>query len=125
MAEHTRNVPVLNELREKAVRFLNDVTGSLGVWNMDQVSSYHLKSVKKDKMSELFQQSMSLLGEIVSVITTDFEMAPKSVKQQMFESQQTIIKLQSELIDCKNEQMETVKAPVIRTVRKFTVLLKN
>ena len=67
-------------------------------------------------MSELFQQSMSLLGEIVSVITTDFEMAPKSVKQQMFESQQTIIKLQSELIDCKNEQLESVKAAVTSSV---------
>ena len=116
MAENTRNVQVLNELREDAVIVLNAAVEALGVRSVGQVSSNHLKSLKKDKMSELFHQSLSLLADIVSEITTDFEMATKSVKQQMFESQQTIIKLQSELIDCKNEQLESVKAAVTTSV---------
>ena len=116
MSGDTRNVQVLNELKEDAVTVLNNALEALGARSVKSVSGSQLKALKKNKMSELFHDTLSLLADITSVITSDFAEAPNSVKRQMFESQQTIIKLQSELIECKNEQLESFKTVVTSSV---------
>ena len=57
-----------------------------------------------------------MLEDVTTVITTDFEMAPNCVKVQMFQSEQKIVKLQSDLIECRNEQLESFKTVVVSTV---------
>ena len=116
MSGDTRNAQVLNELKEDAVTVLNNALEALGARSVKCVSGSQLKALKKNKMPELFRDTLSLLADITSVITSDFAEAPNSVKTQMFESQQTIIKLQSELIECKNEQLESFKTVVTSSV---------
>ena len=72
----------------------------------------HFKALRKDKALELLYQALSVLDDVSIVFTTDFEMAPYCVKNQMFESEQKIVKLQSELIESRNEQLESFKAAV-------------
>ena len=69
----------------------------------------HFKALRKDKASELLHQALSVLDDVSIVFTTDFEMAPNCVKNQMFESEQKIVKLQSELIESRNEQLSLSK----------------
>ena len=61
------------------------------------------------------------LEEFTGVVSTDYKAASNSVKHQMFERQETIIKLQSQLLACKNEQLESlqtsVKSPVGESVK--------
>ena len=116
MSGDTRNAQVLNELKEDAVTVLNNALEALGARSVKSVSGSQLKALKKKKMSELFHDTLSLLADITSAITSDFAEVPDSVKRQMFESQQTIIKLQSELIECKNEQLESFKTIVTSSV---------
>ena len=54
--------------------------------------------------------------QFTGVVSTDYKMASNSVKHQMFETQETIIKLQSELLACKNEQLESLQTSVKSSV---------
>ena len=56
------------------------------------------------------------LEEFTGVVSTDYKVASISVKHQMFERQETIIKLQSELLACKNEQIESLQKLVKSSV---------
>jgi hypothetical protein len=93
MSGDTRNVQVLNELNEDVVTVLNNALEALGARSVKSFSGSQLKALKKNKMSELFHDTLSLLPDIISAITFDVAEAPNSFKRQMFKSQQTIIKL--------------------------------
>ena len=59
--------------------------------------------------------SLSCLNDFVEM-TTDFTCTTKCMKNELIESQQSIIKLQSELLVCKSEQMDSLKDAVETSV---------
>ena len=107
MAGNTTDIQVLNDLKEGAAN---------GVRSVRAISPSHFKALRKDKTSELLHLALSVLDDVSIVFTTDFEMAPNCVKNKMFESEQKIVKLQSELIESRNEQLESFKAAVISSI---------
>ena len=116
MAGNTTDIQVLNDLKVGAANVLNEIIRALGVRSMRAISPSHFKALRKDKASELLHQALSVLDDVSIVFTTDFKMAPNCVKNQMFESEQKIVKLQSELIESRNEQLESFKAAVISSI---------
>ena len=116
MAGNTTDIQVLNDLKEGAANVLNEIIRALGVRSMRAISPSHFKALRKDKALELLHQALSVLDDVSIVFTTDFKMAPNCVKNQMFESEQKIVKLQSELIESRNEQLESFKAAVTSSI---------
>ena len=80
-----------------------------------------MKSLLKDEACGFLQEALILLEKFCSTHGKDLYAGTNSVKHQMIESQNTIIKLQSELLDGKNEQLQmlqhTVKSSVDETVK--------
>ena len=107
MAGNTTDIQVLNDLKEGAAN---------GVRSVRAISPSHFKASRKDKTSELLHLALSVLDDVSIVFTTDLEMAPNCVKNKTFESEQKIVKLQSELIESRNEQLESFKAAVISSI---------
>ncbi len=118
MSEDTAGVEILQDVRQDAISLLEEVAAELDVSIVQDIGGFHMKKLKKDRMSILFRNALSSLYELTSLITTDFKTAASCVKTQMFESQQKIIELQSELLASKNEQLDSLKASVTSSVQK-------
>ena len=116
MAGNTSVEQALNDLKEDSAKFFDDFTSALGVRSTKTVSPSQFMALRKEEMSQLLHRAMLVLEDVTTVITTDFEMAPNCVKGQMFQSEQKIVKLQSDLIECRNEQLESFKTVVVSTV---------
>ena len=116
MAGNTSDVKYLTELKEEAGNLLNDSYEALGARTMRTVRASSFNSMTKDKMSELLHQALSVLEDFTMVLAPDFETAPNCVKNQMLDAQKTIVKLQSELLVSRNEQLESFKAAVSSSV---------
>ena len=116
MPGNTTVEQALIDLKEDSAKLFDDFTSTLGVRSMRTISPSQFMALRKEEMSQLLYRSMLLLEDVTTVITTDFEMAPNCVKAQMFQSEQKIVKLQSDLIECRNEQLESFKTAVVSTV---------
>ncbi len=113
MSDDTQNV---DTVRKDVNIFLEEACLELEVPSIGDLSPTRVPKLLKDTMAKLFYRSLLLLEEFVGVTTTDFKAATNTVKAQMIESQKTIIQLQSDLIECKNEQVESMKAAVKSSV---------
>ncbi len=101
----------------KDVNFLlEEACLELGVPSISELSPARVKKVVKDTLADLLFRSLLLLEDFVGVTTTDFKVATNTVKNQMIESQQKVIQLQSDLLECKNEQLESLKTAVKSSV---------
>ena len=118
MAGNISDAGFLTRLREETANSLNDAYQTLGARTMRTVRPSNFSSMSKDKMSEILHQALSVLEDFTITLAPDFETAPNCVKNQMFEAQNTIVKLQSELLASRTEQLESFKAAVSSSVGK-------
>ena len=68
-----------------------------------------MKQMKKDTACEILHDALRYIKEFSSLMCSNPKTALNSVKHQMLESQKIIIELQSELLDCKNEQLKSLQ----------------
>ena len=102
-------------VRRSCASFLDKVVQQFGVSRVGQLSSPILNKLKKDDLIDIVNNSLCYLNELVE-LTTDFRLTTKSMKNELIESQQSIIKLQSELLESKSEQLESLKVAVKSSV---------
>ena len=103
------------EVKQKCVTFLNETVDELGISRFDQVTLPVLKKLKREDMAGILLESLHCLNDL-TVSITDYTNSTTSIKTELFEAQQTIIKLQSELLACKNEQLDALKVTVKSSV---------
>jgi hypothetical protein len=83
---------------------------------MTDMSQHRVKLMKKDTACEILHDALRYLEELSSLMRSNPKTASNSMKHQMLESQKTIIELQSELLDCKNEQLKSLQNSVKSSV---------
>ena len=118
MAGNISDAEFLTRLKEETANLLNDAYQTLGARTMRTVRASNFSSMPKDIMTEVLHQALSVLEDFTMILAPDFETARNCVKNQMFDAQNTIIKLQSELLVSRNEQLESFKAAVSSSVGK-------
>jgi hypothetical protein len=106
----------INMLRDDAVELINKATKEMGVENLLKLSLWTVKQMKKEFVCDLLYEALGYLEEFTGVVSTDYKVASNSVKHQVIERQETIIKLQSDLLACKNEQLESLQTSVKSSV---------
>ena len=106
----------INMLRDDTVELLNKATKEMGVENLMKLSLWTVKQMKKEFVCDLLYEALGYLEEFTGVVSTDYKVASNSVKHQVIERQETIIKLQSDLLACKNEQLESLQTSVKSSV---------
>ena len=106
----------INMLRGDSVELLSKAMNEMEITAIGQLSPWRVKQMNKDTVCDLLHKALRYLEEFTGVVSTDYKMASNSVKHQMFETQETIIKLQSELLACKNEQLESLQTSVKSSV---------
>lgn len=109
------NEQEISDMKKGIVEFLDETVEQLGISDMGDISKPVLKKQKKDDLISIVRNSLGYLNDFMAMIT-DFRGAPTSMKTQLLESQQTVISLQSELLTCKNDQLEALKDSVKSTV---------
>ena len=102
-------------VRRSCASFLDKVVQQFGVSRVGQLSSPILNKLQKDDLIDIVNNSLCYLNDLVE-LTTDFRLTTKSMKNELIESQQSIIKLQSELLESKSEQLESLKVAVKSSV---------
>ena len=100
------------------VSLIDEACGELGISRLGQISNSVIMKQNKETLKNLLFNSLALIDQLAGLITTDFETTTGGVKSQMIESQQTIIKLQSELLACKDEQLDSLKVTVKSSVEE-------
>ena len=118
MPENTSDIQDedFNGARQGCVSFLDNTLKMLELDSVNKITRPHLlKKMKKDEMAEFLWDALGCLDDLVDC-TTDFRSATTSVKCQLIESQQTVIKLQSELLATKDEQLNSLKVTVKESV---------
>ena len=106
----------IKELCDDSVKLLTKAYSEMGIPGRNEMSPYQVKQLRKDTACEILYDALRLIEELSGVLCQDLKAASNSVKNQMLESQQTIIKLQSELLVSKNEQLETLQKSVKSSV---------
>ena len=106
----------INMLRDDAVELINKATKEMGVENLLKLSLWTVKQMKKEFVCYLLYEALGYLEEFTGVVSTDYKVTSNSVKHQVIERQETIIKLQSDLLACKNEQLESLQTSVKSSV---------
>ena len=105
------DVPDPTSVRKRFVDLLDAAMGKLGISRLGQLSLFALKKLKKDDIAQLLDESFFFLQDLVE-FTTDFKTTRKCMKKEFIESQQSVIKLLSELLVSKNEQLDSLKTAV-------------
>ena len=108
----------LDDLIQDSVLLLQTAKDDIGVpeLSMKKVAPNRFMQLNKDKLCALLCNSLNRLEDFTSVTSTDFRVAVDCVKHEVMESQKTIIKLQSELLDCKNTQLVSLQSSVKTSV---------
>lgn len=102
--------------KQECVYFLNESIRELGLSRFTDISLPALKKQSKDAMAEMLLTAMCCLNDLTTSVT-DYSNSTCSIKSELFEAQRTIIKLQGELIACKNEEVQQLKSSVEETVK--------
>ena len=104
-------------LIQGCVKLVDDAIVQLGIQRMGQLSGPVLNKLKKDDLVKMLHSTLRYLNEFAA-LTTDFTNTSTSMKTQFIESQQKIIELQSELLNCKDKQLESVNCAVKSSVKE-------
>ena len=115
MPQCTQDIVDPNTLKQKCVSFLNETVDELGISRFDQVNLPVLKKLKREDMAGILFESLCCLNDL-TVSITDYTNSTTSIKSELFEAQRTIIKLQADLLACKNEQLDVLKVTVKSSV---------
>ena len=103
-------------VKQECVYFLNESLRELGLSRFTDISLSVLKKQNKDAMAEMLLTAMCCLNDLTSSVT-DFSNSTGSIKSDLCEAQRTIIKLQGELLACRNEEVQQLKSAVEETVK--------
>ena len=76
-----------------------------------EISPYIVKKLLKDDLAEIAHNALCHLSDLVASIT-GHEGVPHCMKTEMIETQQTVTKLQSELLTYKDNELEALKSTV-------------
>ena len=115
MAESISDEEALVELRQVSVDLLEKIQAQLKITSMNQLCGMLVNKLTKDKIVPLFTNCLGLLSEYVAC-TSDYSNSTSSMKTELIESQKSVIKLQSELLKCKESQLNSLKDEVKETV---------
>ena len=112
---------VCNDLLESVSNWLQRaLEGHLCVDKVGELSLNKCKALRKDDMAELLWSALSFNSEQNDMIR-DLRTGAAEMKKQIIDAQATVIKLQSELLESKNQQLQllqnTVKSSVAETVK--------
>ena len=115
MSADVHDVPEYIEVQQHCVSFIDSTTAALGISRIGQISSPLLNKFKKNELVDLLIESLCFLSKLTDS-TTDFKSGTSSMKTALIESQQQVISLQSELLECKNEQLKSLNVAVKASV---------
>ena len=116
MAEDVQDIGDLGHVRHGCAEFLDSVVVQLGIKDLGDLSNPVLNKLKKANLVEMLHNSINLLEELTAC-TSDFRNTSSSMKTQLIESQRSIINLQSELLMCKNEKLESLDKAVKSSIK--------
>lgn len=105
----------VDKLRKDAISYIDESLEKLGVSAMEKLSQSHCMQLKKADLAHLAQYALVYLYDLTA-LTSDYRDAPDGMKVKYMESQHTVIKLQSELLTRKNDELEALKSTVKSTV---------
>ena len=117
MAGDIQDIESLGAVRRGCVEFLDSAVIQLRIKSLGELSGAVLNRLKKDKLANMLHESINLLEELTAC-TSDFTNTSSTMKTQLIESQSTIIKLQSDLIICKDEKLETLSGVVKSSIKE-------
>ena len=116
MAASIHDLHEPSNVKQECVYFLNESLRELGLSRFTDISLSVLKKQNKDAMAEMLLTAMCCLNDLTSSVT-DFSNSTGSIKSDLCEAQRTIIKLQGELLACRNEEVQQLKSAVEETVK--------
>ena len=103
------------ELKKSSVDHIQEILQEFGVERTGELSVFAIGKLKKDRMSEVLLNTLSLLDDLTCCVV-DSSYAPRGVTAELLEAQRKIISLQSELLECKQEKLDSVKTVVQSSV---------
>ena len=109
------NIEDLEMMKRQCVSFIDEKLEELNCDSMDNFSSGHLRKVKKDDMVAMLCDALSLLSGLTCMVS-DSSYATRGVTAELLDAQKKIISLQSELLECKEEKLDSVKTVVQSSV---------
>ena len=110
-----QGVQEFKALKRRCVSYLDRANDALGISRVGQISLPIIKKLNKDSLAQLLSAALCNLDELAK-LTTDFESTTKCMKNEFHESQQKIVKLQTELLASKDEQLNSLKSAVKSSV---------
>ena len=109
------NIQDLEMMKRQCVSLIDEKLEELNCDSMDNFSSGHLRKVKKDDMVAMLCDALSLLSGLTCMVS-ESSYAPRGVTAELLDAQKKIISLQSELLECKEEKLDSVKTVVQSSV---------
>ena len=98
----------------RCVSFLDESTERLGISRHSregEISPYIVKKLLKDDLAEIAQNALFYLSDLVASITCNKGVS-HCMKSELIHTQQTVTKLQSELLEYKDNELEALKSTV-------------
>ena len=91
--------------------FLDSTMLDLEISRIDDISTCVVSKLKKEDSARMLCSSLCCFNKL-KCLNTDYTCSTHSVTVELLEAQKKIIDLQSELIQCKEEKMEAMKAVI-------------
>jgi len=106
----------IDYVRDASIQWLNDVLISLGCESVGDLSPVKCKVPKKEVLASWIGESLHFISDQNALIKK-LRDETAALKSEVIGSQQKVIELQDQLLDCKNEQLKAVTASVENTVK--------
>ena len=116
MAEDVQDMEDFVQVRQGCVEFLDSAVVELGIQHLEELSNPILNKLKKADLVEMLHNSINLLEELTAC-TSDYRNTSSNMKTQLIESQRSIIDLQSKLLICKDEKLESLDGAVKSSIK--------
>ena len=97
------------------VTHIDETLEKLGVKSTMHINNPIICKLKKDDMAVMLRDTLSLLDGLTCMVS-NITFAPRGVTVELIEAQRKIISLQSELLVCKEEKLDSVKSVVQSSV---------
>ena len=102
-------------MKKSSVDHIQETLQELGVESTGKLSIFVIGKLKKDRIFTLLLHTLSMLDNLTChVVNSSY--APRGVTAELLEAQKKIISLQSELLECKQEKLDSVKTVVQSSV---------
>ena len=106
------------DLKKDCASVIDVATEALGIPRLGQNSLVLIKKLKKDKLAVLLLDSLYNLNDLTKSTAADFHNVSQSIKSELFESNQSIVKVQEELLTSKDEQLNSQNSIICLVVLK-------